>query len=233
MTENEGRADQDAAARAGSPAGAAGPDAAPADDAGSADHGARTSRRGRLRGWASADPLRATSVAVTLVAAVCAAGFGGSWLAAASSASPAYSQARDAVLQAAEQDVVNLNTLDYRHARQDLALWLASSTAGLRSGLVQDMSQEVQVTEHDKLVTTASVLDGAVTQLDTGAGTANVMIALTFTVSFSGATPATKYESELGQLRLTSSGWKLSSLCPTSGCSSAGPGASPTPSPTP
>ena len=194
---------------------------------------------GRLRGWAFADPLRATAVAVTVIAALCAAWFGSSWLIAANSGSLAYSRTRDTVLEAAEQEVVNLNTLNYHRARQDLQLWLASSTASLHNGLAQNLQQEVQITEHDKLITNARVLDGAVTRLDTAAGTANVMIALTFTVAVSGTTPATKFESELGQLRNTSSGWKLSSLCPTSGCSSSsssspspGPGGSPTPTPT-
>jgi Mce-associated membrane protein len=191
---------------------------------------------GRLRGWAAADPLRATSIAVTVIAALCAAWFGGSWLIAANSGSPAYSQTRDTVLEAAEQEVVNLNTLNYHHARQDLQLWLASSTASLRSGLAQNLQQEAQITEHDKLITNATILDGAVTRLDTGEGTASVMVALTFTVTVSGGPPATKFQSELGQLTKTSSGWKLSSLCPTSGCNSSlgaspspGPSASPTP----
>ena len=183
-----------------------------------------------LRGWAVADPLRATAVAVTVIAALCAAWFGSSWLIAAHSGSLAYSRTRDAVLEAAEQDVVNLNTLNYHHARQDLQLWLSSSTASLRNGLAQNLQQEVRITEHDRLITNATILDGAVTRLDPAAGTANVMIALTFTVAVSGATPATKFESELGQLRDTPSGWKLASLCPASGCSAS---ASPSPSPAP
>jgi Mce-associated membrane protein len=174
-----------------------------------------------MRGWAVADPLRATAIVVTVIAAVCAAWFGGSWLTAASSGSLAYSRSRDAVLQAAEQETVNLNTLNYHHAQRDLELWLASSTAGLHAGLAQSLQQEVRVTQHDRLITSATILDGAVTRLDAAAGTATVMIALRFTVSISDATPATKFESELGQLKNTSSGWKLSGLCPTSGCTSS------------
>lgn len=190
---------------------------------------------GRLPGWAAGDPLRASAVVLAVVAAICAAWFGGSWLSAASSDSLAYSRTRDAVLQAAEQGAVNLNTLNYHHARQDLELWLASSTGSLNAGLAQDLAQEVQVTQQNKLITTAKILDGAVTRLDPAGGTASVMIALTFTVTVSGATPATKFESELGELTKTSSGWKLSSLCPTSGCNAAPttPGGTPTPTPTP
>jgi Mce-associated membrane protein len=201
------------------------------DNAGSPDQGeGRPGGFGRLRGWAAADPLRATSITVTVIAVLCAAWFGGSWLIAANSGSLAYSRTRDTVLEAAEQEVVNLNTLNYHHARQDLQLWLASSTASLRSDLAQNLQQEVQITEHDKLITNAMILDGAVTRLDAGEGTASVMVALTFTVTVSGGAPATKFQSELGQLTKTSSGWKLSSLCPTSGCNSS-PAASPSPGP--
>lgn len=199
-----------------------------------------TQAAGRLRASATSDPLRASAVVLTAVAVACAAWFGGSWLSAAHSGSLAYAQTRDAVLQAAEQGAVNLNTLNYHHARPDLELWLASSTGTLHRGLAQDLQQEVLVVQQNKLITTARILDGAVTSLDTGAGTANVMIALSFTVTVTGAQPATKFESELGQLKQTSSGWKLSSLCPTSGCNSptggsqsSGPPATPTSGATP
>jgi Mce-associated membrane protein len=189
---------------------------------GSPDHGERSARGlGRMRGWAVADPLRATAIAVTVIAAVCAAWFGGAWLTAADSGSLAYSRSRDAALQAAEQEAVNLNTLNYHHAQRDLELWLASSTAALHAGLAQNLQQEVQLTQRDRLITSATILDGAVTRLDATAGTASVMIALRFTVTISDATPATKFESELGQLKDTASGWKLSGLCPTSGCTSS------------
>jgi Mce-associated membrane protein len=215
----------------------AGQDGKPADSSSPEAREDRTGHQGqlpsalgRLPGWAASDPLRASAIVITLIAVVCAAWFGGSWLSAASSSSLAYSQARDGVLQAAEQGVVNLNTLNYHRARQDLELWLASSTGSLHSGLAQELQQEVQVTQQDKLITTATILDGAVTRLDASAGTASVMIALTFTVTVSNATPATKFESELGELTKTSSGWKLSSLCPTSGCN-ASPSASPSSGP--
>jgi Mce-associated membrane protein len=224
-----------------------GQDGKPTDSSSVGAHEDRTGHQGRLpsalgrlRGWAASDPLRASAIVVTLIAAVCAAWFGGFWLSAANSSSLAYSQARDGVLQAAEQGVVNLNTLNYHRARKDLELWLASSTGSLHSGLAQELQQEVQVTQQDKLITTATILDGAVTRLDTSAGTASVMIALTFTVTVSNETPATKFESELGELTKTSSGWKLSSLCPTSGCNaspsaspSSGPSGTPTPGTTP
>jgi Mce-associated membrane protein len=192
--------------------------------------GRLTRAAGRLRASAASDPLRTSAVVLTVIAVACAGWFGGSWLTAAGASSLAYSQARDAVLQAAEQGAVNLNTLNYRHARPDLELWLASSTGALHSGLAQDLQQEILVVEQNKLTTTARILDGAVTRLDAGAGTASVMIALSFTVTVSGDQPATKFESELGQLKKTSSGWKLSSLCPTSGCN-ASPGVSPSPAP--
>jgi Mce-associated membrane protein len=191
---------------------------------------------GRLGAAAAANPLTAAGVALATVAACCAGWFGTSLLNAANSGPLAYSRARDSVLRAAEQGVLNLNTMDYRHARQDFGLWLASSTGQLRAGLARNLPQEVQVARRSKLVTSARILDSAVTRLDAAGGTASVMISLDFTVTVSGARPATKLESELGHLTRTSSGWKLSNLCPASSCQASGtapsPGASAAPSAT-
>ncbi len=63
-----------------------------------------------------------------------------------------------------------------------------------------------------KTITTAKILDAAVTQLDTAAGTASVMVAVDVTVTPSKGSPFTERESEIGQLTRTASGWKLSAL---------------------
>ncbi|MBO0833974.1 MAG: hypothetical protein J2P28_00470 [Actinobacteria bacterium] len=183
----------------------------------------------RLPELARASPLRATAVVAVAAAGICAMVFGFSWLGAAGSTPLSVARTRDAALQAAEQAAVNLNTLDYRHARSDLNLWLDSSTGALHKGIAQDLQQEMQVAQQQKLVTSATVLDGAVTRLDVGSGTANVMLAMTFKVQVSGSRPASKFESELGTVRKTPAGWRLASLCPTSGCANA----TPTPSTSP
>jgi Mce-associated membrane protein len=173
----------------------------------------------------------AAMTALAVAAAACAGWFGWSWLSAAHSASLAEARTRDTVLQQAEQGVVNLNTLDYRHATASLRVWLASSTGGLHSELAKDLQQEVKQIEQGKAVTTAKVLDGAVTQLAVGPGTATVMVAVEITVTSSGGSPSDEAEGVIGQLKRGPSGWKLSSLGAPPGA--AGTGASPSPSSSP
>jgi Mce-associated membrane protein len=145
-------------------------------------------------------------------AAACAAWFGWSWYASAHSAGLADARARDAVLQDAEQAVLNFNTLDYRKAAPGLQLWLDSSTGALHSQLAGSLKQEVTLVQGRKTVTSARILDGAVTQLDAGAGTASVMVAVDVTVTPVKGSPFSERESEVGQLARTASGWKLSAL---------------------
>jgi Mce-associated membrane protein len=158
------------------------------------------------------NPLFAAAALLAVAAAACAGWFGWSWYQAAHSDTLADARARDAVLQDAEQGVLNFNTLNYHNAAAGLRLWLDSSTGDLHSQLSQNLGQEVQLVQGKKTITTAKILDGAVTQLDTGAGTASVMVAVAVTVTPAKGSPFTERESEVGQLSMTPSGWKLSAL---------------------
>jgi Mce-associated membrane protein len=170
----------------------------------------------------SVNPLLAVSAALAVAAAACAAWFGWSWYSAAHSGSSAYSRTRDVVLQSAEQAVLNFNTLNYHQAAQGLQIWLASSTGVLHAQLAQNLQQEVQLVQQKQTITTARILDGAVTQMDTGAGTASVMVALDVTVTPVKGTPFVESESEVGQLTRTASGWKLNTLGYPGGSSVSG-----------
>jgi Mce-associated membrane protein len=170
---------------------------------------------------------------LTVAAAACAGWFGWSWLSAARSGSLADARTRDVVLQQAEQAVLNFNTLNYHQAARGLQVWLASSTGQLHAGLAQNLHEEVQLVEQRKTITTARVLDGAVTQLATGPGTATVMVAVEVTVTPAKGSPFVESESELGQLVRTGSGWKLSALGYPPGTAGAGASASPAPSGSP
>ena len=156
-------------------------------------------------------PLAAAS-ALAVAAAACAGWFGWSWHSAAHSSALANARARDAVLQDAEQAVLNFNTLNYHQASAGLKLWLDSSTGALHSQLSSSLREEVKLVQGKKTITTAKVLDAAVTQLDTATGAASVMVAVDVTVTPSTGSPFTERESEIGQLTRTASGWKLSAL---------------------
>jgi Mce-associated membrane protein len=166
-------------------------------------------------------------------AAVASAGwFGWSWRTDSHSTALATARTRDTVLASAEQSVLNFNTLNYHQASTGLKLWLDSSTGDLHTQLSQNLQQEIQLVQQKQTVTTAKILDGAVTQLDTDAGTASVMVAVAVTVTPAKGSPYTESESEVGTLTSTSAGWKLSALgYPSEAAASATPSASPSPSP--
>jgi Mce-associated membrane protein len=152
------------------------------------------------------------AAAALVVAAVAAAWFGWSWYRAANAGPPAYSRARDQALQAGEQAVQNFNTLDYRHVSRGIGLWLQSSTGSLHSQVLRGRAQFEQQVRRAKTITTARVLDGAVTALNTSAGTATVIVALQVTVIPPAGSPVVKQNRLEAGLSRTPSGWKLSTI---------------------
>ncbi|GLY80933.1 hypothetical protein [Actinoallomurus iriomotensis] len=180
-----------------------------AGDAADEDAAKKASRRRLPR---ISDPVLLVAAVLVVVAGVCAGYFGWSWYGAAHDDSLAYSRDRDAVLRAAEQGVQNMNTLDYRKVEQGLASWEASTTGDLHQQLVQGSAQFSQQVRAAKTVTTAKILDAAVTELDDRAGKAGAIVAVQITVTPPTGTPATKQSRMRAQLTRTSSGWKLSAL---------------------
>ncbi|NED57146.1 hypothetical protein G3I24_40490, partial [Micromonospora aurantiaca] len=77
------------------------------------------------------DTLQRTATALLVLAALFAAWAGWSWYAAAHDDGYAYSRTREEVLQAGEQAVQNLNTLDYRDLGSGLRTWQESTTSDL------------------------------------------------------------------------------------------------------
>ncbi|MFE7132187.1 hypothetical protein ACFVIM_15115 [Streptomyces sp. NPDC057638] len=167
------------------------------------------------------NPLTATALALTVLAAGCAGWGGWSWYTAAHDDSSAYAIERDEVLAAGEQAVLNLNTLDHRTMRRDLDTWVDSTTGSLRDQLTQGRAQFERQIGRAGTVTSARVLSGAVTELDERAGKASVLVAVRITVTpmkAAGAANATqgkpvpKESRLLGELTRTDTGWKLSAL---------------------
>jgi Mce-associated membrane protein len=197
-------------------------DAAPAEeDTGAAepasspaDEDAAETPPDRPRRWRPriSDPVPLVATVLAVVAGAFAAYFGWSWYDAAHDDALAYSRARDAVLRAGEQGVQNMNTLDYRKVDQGLAAWEGSSTGDLHQELVQGRAQFTSQVQLAKTVTTAKILDGAVTELDDRAGKAGVIVAVQITVTPPTGTPTTKQSRMRAQLTRTPSGWKLSAL---------------------
>src|SRR5215469_14559740 len=116
------------------------------------------------------DPLLATASVLLLAAIVFAAWAGWSWLSAPRASAAA--QSRDHALRAGEQDILNFNTLDYRTVAQGLRLWEQSSTGALHAQIMAGQASFEQQIKQAQTVTTARILDGALTEMNTRAGTA-------------------------------------------------------------
>ncbi|MFG1806430.1 nuclear transport factor 2 family protein [Streptomyces sp. NPDC049040] len=186
-------------------------------------------------------PLLAAALALAVAAALTAALTGWSWYGAAHDGDAAFARNRDAVLAAGEQAVQNLNTLDHNDLDHGLDIWEDSTTGDLHSQLAQGRADFAKQVQQAQTVSTAKVLSGAVTELDTRTGKAGVMIALRITVQAPKAKPAVKESRMLGELTRTADGWKLSALgqapmgdsdpAPAATSATPGPAAS-TPQPT-
>jgi Mce-associated membrane protein len=157
-------------------------------------------------------PLLTVAITLVVIAAGFAGWFGWSWYNAEHSGSTAGARARDEVLREGEQAVQNFNTLDYRSLSQGLNLWQSSSTGTLHSEITRGRVTFEQEIRKAKTVTTATVLDAALTSLNQEAGTANIMVALQITVKPATGAATTKQSRLEGALQRTDSGWKLSSL---------------------
>jgi Mce-associated membrane protein len=156
---------------------------------------------------------RLTAALVLLLLAAAFAGWSAwSWYQAAHPGTSAFAQARDQALRDGEQAVQNFNTLDYRTVGQGLKLWEQSSTGALHSQIAAGQAKFEQQVKQAKTVTTATVLDGALTALDVRAGTATILAAVQIVVTPSHGSPTTKQSRLIGQLTRTPSGWKLSAL---------------------
>jgi len=163
------------------------------------------------RGWL-AEPLVATALVLAVLAALFAAWSGWSWYRASTAGPPPDAQLRDRVLQAGEQAVQNFNTLDYRKVAAGLALWEQSSTGPLHTEIIKGRTQFEQQIQQTKTITTARILDGALTALNPRAGTASIIVAVQITVTPANGSPVTKQSRLVGTLAKTASGWKLSQL---------------------
>lgn len=170
------------------------------------------------------------AIALVVVAAGFAAWTGWSWYNARHSGSVAGARVRDEVLREGQQAVQNFNTLDYRRLDQGLNLWESSSTGTLHREIASGRTQFEQQIRQAKTVTSATVLEAALTSLDQQAGTANIIVALQITVKPSAGSPSTKQSRLEGTLQRTASGWKLSTLgqVPT-GATAPSPGSSTSP----
>ncbi|HET9895452.1 MAG TPA: hypothetical protein VFQ44_11030 [Streptosporangiaceae bacterium] len=156
------------------------------------------------------DPLLATAAIVLAIAAIVAAIAMMSWINARRAPRAAY--VRDQALEAGEQAVLNFNTLDYRHVAAGMSLWERSSTGALRAQVVSGQAGLEKQIARSRTITTARVLDAALTRLNMTAGTATIIVAIQITVTTAHGQAATRQRRLKGSLTRTPAGWKLSVL---------------------
>lgn len=158
------------------------------------------------------DTLRRTATALLTLAALFAAWAGWSWYAAADDDGYAYSRTRAEVLQAGEQAVQNLNTLDYRHLGPGLKTWQDSTTSDLYRQITQGRAAFEEQVKKARTITEARILDAAVAELDERSGKARILVAVEITVTPPDGDPVTKQSRLVGKVTRTPAGWKLSEL---------------------
>ncbi|MEU8307441.1 hypothetical protein AB0C84_28150 [Actinomadura sp. NPDC048955] len=166
----------------------------------------------RSRRRLSKDPLIRVASLVTLVAAGAAAWFGWSYHAASGDDAIGYAAERDQVLAVAGQEIVNLNTLDYRRIDAGLKVWQDSATAQLYDQIVQGQARLRTEVQEAKTTSTAKILESGLTELDSRAGKAAVIAAVRITITGADGRPVDNTRRFAGQLTRTSDGWKLSAL---------------------
>ncbi|MFI0351203.1 hypothetical protein [Actinomadura sp. 9N407] len=156
--------------------------------------------------------VQPVAIALAAIAAIAATWSGWSWYAAEHDDSLRYAATRDQVLRDGEQAIQNLNTLDYRSLDRSLKSWQDSATSDLYRDIVQGRAGFARQVGEARTITSARILEAAVTELDTHAGRARVIVAIAITVTPPKGDPATKQSRLIGELTRTAAGWKLSAL---------------------
>jgi Mce-associated membrane protein len=119
---------------------------------------------------------------------------------------------RDAVLQQARQDIVVLNTMDYRDVDTGLRRWADASTGTLHNQVVRATSVEKQHLTQAKSIATAVVVAAAITSLDVADGSASVIASVDVTVKHTDGKSNVNRERLKGEMTRVGSVWKVSSL---------------------
>jgi len=148
-----------------------------------------------------------------VVLAVVASAFAGwSWWRAAADDGWARGRDRDAVLAAAGPSLVTLNTIDYRGAGADVDRWLGVVTGRYRDDLRGDRQLEIDRATSTRTVSTASLVEAAVTELDISAGTARLLAVLDVRISTGGGASAQKLNRLTVDVARDGDAWKVAGV---------------------
>jgi Mce-associated membrane protein len=150
---------------------------------------------------------------VAAVLSVLAAAFSGwSWWRAAGDDSLARGRERDAVLAAAGPQLVTLNTIDYRTAAADVDRWIAATTGQYGKDLEGDRQLQIDRASSARTVSSASLVQAAVTEIDPSRGTARLLAVLDVRVSTGGGAATPKMNRLTVDVSRSPDGWKISGV---------------------
>ncbi|MFD2474010.1 hypothetical protein [Amycolatopsis silviterrae] len=149
---------------------------------------------------------------LAVVAVLAAAWFGWSWWSAAQDDGLARGRARDAVLAAASTGLVTLNTIDYRTSAVDVDRWIGVTTGQYGKDLSGDRQMQIDRAKRTKTVSTASLVQAAVTELNPSAGTARLIAVLNVRVSTGGGTPSAKQARLAVDFARDGDAWKIGAV---------------------
>jgi Mce-associated membrane protein len=150
---------------------------------------------------------------VAAVVSVLAALFSGwSWWRAASDDASARGRERDAVLAAAGPELVTLNTIDYRSAGAAVDRWIAASTGQYGKDLAGDRQVQIDRATTARTVSTASLVQAAVTEIDVSRGTARLLAVLDVRVSTGGSPASPRLNRLTVDVARSVSGWKVAGV---------------------
>ncbi|MGW3958295.1 hypothetical protein ACWED2_00645 [Amycolatopsis sp. NPDC005003] len=150
---------------------------------------------------------------VAAAMATVAAGWSGfTWWQAAHDDGVARAVVREEALQAGRAAVAGLTTLDYRQAAPGYQRWLDLSGGALRDELAAGRQGSLDRIAQAKTVTTGKVTDAAVTEVDTGAGTAKLIASVELVVAPDGGDAVAKRNRFQAELTRAPDGWHVTGL---------------------
>jgi Mce-associated membrane protein len=151
-------------------------------------------------------------IAAAVLAVLAAAFSGWSWWRAASDDSLARGRERDAVLAAAGPELVTLNTIDYRNAGADVDRWIAATTGQYGKDLSGDRQVQIERASTARTVSTASLVEAAVTEIDVAAGKARLLAVLDVRVSTGGSPASPRMNRLTVDVARSAGGWKVAGV---------------------
>lgn len=147
---------------------------------------------------------------VSVVSVMVATWFGWSWWGSAHDDFAVRARDRDAVLAAASDALVALNTIDYRDAAPAVDRWVEVTGGELGKTLAGDRQSHLARATASRTEASASLDQAAVAELR--GDTARVIAVLDVRVSTNGTPPVTNRSRLNAELTRTPEGWKVDSV---------------------